>query len=190
MTFLNDNKLLLQNNIKYNFNNTNTDQFIPFKNSKKSSHHRIKLGFYSADFRIHPVTIWLAEQVENHDKSKFELYAFSFQSNYYDPMRERLQASFDHFIVADSMSNFELVELSRKYEIDIAIDLSGYTQDNRSDIFAARVAPIQINHLGFPGTSGSKYIDFFISQSFCRKQPVYQQMRVHWTTAKQLKSQL
>ena len=128
-------------------------------------HNRIRLGFYSADLRWHPVAIWLAEQVENHDKSKFELFAFSFRSDVKDPMQQRLQAAFDHFIEVDSKSDLEVVNLSRELEIDIALDLGGHTQDSRPGIFAARAAPIQLNHLGFPGSMGAEYIDYIIGHT-------------------------
>jgi protein O-GlcNAc transferase len=164
--FVNSNKILHRNNINYNKKNINLNMLTPNTKFKVSAHKRIRLGFYSADFRIHPISVWLLEQIENHDKSKFELFAFSFQSNYNDPVRKRFETAFDHFIVVDNMSNFDLITLSRQHEIDIAIDLSGYTQDNRAEIFAYRVAPIQISHLGFPGTSGSQYIDYLISDNY------------------------
>lgn len=139
-------------------------------------HNRIRLGFYSADLRWHPVAIWLAEQVENHDKSKFELFAFSFRSDVKDPMQQRLQAAFDHFIEVDTMSDLEVVRLSRKLEIDIALDLGGHTQDSRPGIFAARAAPVQVSHLGFPGSWGADYIDYFLADVF----GVTQEMQQHF----------
>jgi predicted O-linked N-acetylglucosamine transferase (SPINDLY family) len=132
----------------------------------RPQHRRIRLGFYSADLRWHPVAIWLAEQVENHDKSKFELFAFSFRSDVKDPMQQRLQAAFDHFIEVDTMSDLEVVKLSRELEIDIALDLGGHTQDSRPGIFAARAAPVQVSHLGFPGSWGADYIDYFLADEF------------------------
>jgi predicted O-linked N-acetylglucosamine transferase (SPINDLY family) len=130
---------------------------------RRSGEKKLKLGFYSADLRYHPVCIWLAEQVENHDRSKFELFAFSINSSVRDPMRERLEAAFDHFFEVDYKTDLEIVQLSRDLGIDIALDLSGHTHGSRPGIFAARVAPIQVNHLGFPGSSGADYIDFLIS---------------------------
>ena len=129
-------------------------------------HNRIRLGFYSADLRWHPVAIWLAEQVENHDKSKFELFAFSFRSDVKDPMQQRLQAAFDHFIEVDTKSDLEVANLSRELEIDIALDLGGHTQDSRPGIFAARAAPVQVSHLGFPGSWGGDYIDYILADVF------------------------
>ena len=133
---------------------------------KRDAHERIRLGFYSADLRWHPVSIWLAEQVENHDKTKFELFAFSYRSDIKDPMQQRLQQAFDHFIEVDNMSDLEVATLSRQLEIDIALDLGGHTQDSRPGIFAARAAPIQVSHLGFPGSWGGDYIDYVLGDEY------------------------
>ena len=132
-----------------------------FKYSRKN---KIRIGYYSADLYYHPVSIWLAEQLENHDKSKVELYAFCLKS-VQDPMRDRLEAAFDHWIDVQSTSDLEIAKLSRELEIDIAIDLNGHTADGRTGVFAARAAPIQINHIGFPGSMGAEYIDYLIGHS-------------------------
>jgi predicted O-linked N-acetylglucosamine transferase (SPINDLY family) len=133
---------------------------------KKKNASKIKLGFYSCDFRFHPVSTWLVEQIELHDKSKFELIAFNFNSNTSDPMTLRLKAAFDRMIPVENMSDEAVANLSRELEIDIAFDLGGQTQGSRPGIFAARAAPIQINHLGNPGTASNKYIDYFITDKY------------------------
>jgi predicted O-linked N-acetylglucosamine transferase (SPINDLY family) len=130
---------------------------------KREPRARVRIGYYSADLYYHPVSIWLAEQLENHDKSKVELYAFCLKS-VQDPMRNRLEAAFDHWIDVQSMSDLEIAKLSRELEIDIAIDLNGHTADGRTGIFAARAAPIQVSHLGFPGSMGAEYIDYMMGQ--------------------------
>jgi predicted O-linked N-acetylglucosamine transferase (SPINDLY family) len=132
--------------------------------SKREPRGRVRIGYFSADLYYHPVSIWLAEQLENHDKSKVELYAFCLKS-VQDPMRDRLEAAFDHWIDVQSMSDLEVAKLSRELEIDIAIDLNGHTADGRTGIFAARAAPIQLNHLGFPGSMGADYIDYVIGHT-------------------------
>ena len=124
---------------------------------------KLRLGFYSADLRFHPVSLWLIEQIENFDKSKFELIAFSFMSSIKDPMRIRLENAFDWFLEVDDLSDFEIVQISKKIGVDIALDLSGHTMGSRPDIFEGRAAPIQISHLGYPGTQGANYIDYLIS---------------------------
>ena len=128
---------------------------------KRQPSGRVRIGYYSADLYYHPVSIWLAEQLESHDKSKVELYAFCLKS-IQDPMRERLQAGFDHWVDVQGMSDLEIAKLSRELGIDIAIDLNGHTADGRLGIFAARAAPIQLNYLGYPGSMGAEYIDYII----------------------------
>jgi predicted O-linked N-acetylglucosamine transferase (SPINDLY family) len=130
----------------------------------RSAENRLRIGYYSADLYYHPASIWLAEQLENHDKSKVELYAFCLKS-VQDPMKDRLEAAFDHWIDVQSMSDLEIAKLSRELGIDIAIDLNGHTADGRPGIFAARAAPIQVNHLGFPGSMGAEYIDYMFGQT-------------------------
>jgi predicted O-linked N-acetylglucosamine transferase (SPINDLY family) len=149
--------LSAQTFVKFKANKQLPSQATP----KREATGRVRIGYYSADLYYHPVSIWLAEQLENHDKSKVELYAFCFKS-VQDPMRGRLEAAFDHWIDVQSMSDLEVAKLSRELGIDIAIDLNGHTADGRPGIFAARAAPIQLNHSGFPGSMGAEYIDYMI----------------------------
>lgn len=128
---------------------------------KRPKKGKLRIGFYSADLYYHPVSIWLAEQLENFDKSKLELFAFSYKT-ITDPMQARLKAGFDHYMMVDKMSDIEVAQLSRELEIDIAIDLNGQTADGRPQIFSIRAAPIQVNHIGFPGTMASNHIDYMI----------------------------
>ena len=130
----------------------------------RSAENRLRIGYYSADLYYHPASIWLAEQLENHDKSKVELYAFCLKF-VQDPMRDRLEAAVDHWIDVTNLSDLEVTKLSRELGIDIAIDLNGHTADGRPGIFAARAAPIQVNHLGFPGSMGAEYIDYMLGQT-------------------------
>ena len=129
---------------------------------KRPAGPKLRLGYFSSDLYYHPVSIWLTEQLENHDKSRFELFAFSF-TQVKDPMRARLENIFDHFIEIDGKSDLEVAQIARTLGIDIAFDLCVYTGEARPGIFAIRAAPIQVSHLGFPGTSGSNCIDYFIS---------------------------
>jgi len=124
---------------------------------------KIRLGYYSADFYNHATCVLMAELFEKHDKSKFELFAFSFGPDIKDPMRERVEAAFDHFIDVTTMSDKEIAEFSRMLQIDIAIDLKGGTKDHRFGIFSYRAAPIQVSYLGYPGTMGAEYIDYLIA---------------------------
>lgn len=128
-----------------------------------TSHDKIRIGYYSADFHNHATSYLIAELFELHDKSRFELYGFSFGPNTSDSSQIRIKRSFDTFIDIREMSDLEVVELSRKLGITIAVDLKGYTLHNRFGIFAKRCAPIQVSYLGYPGTMGSNFIDYIIA---------------------------
>lgn len=123
----------------------------------------IRIGYYSGDFRNHAVAHAMAEFFELHDRGRFEVTAFSFGGDRQDPMRQRLQRSFDRFIDVRMSSDREVAMMSRELDIDIAVDLQGYSQGNRIGIFAHRAAPLQVNYLGYPGTLGAPYMDYIIA---------------------------
>ena len=132
---------------------------------KYPQHQRIRLGYFSADFHRHATMFLMAELFELHDKDKFELYAFSFGPKTSDSWQLRAMDSFDQFIDVRFKSDKEVAAISRNLEIDIAIDLKGFTKDSRTGIFSYRTAPIQINYLGYPGTMAASYIDYLIADS-------------------------
>ena len=124
---------------------------------------KIRIGYFSADFHNHATGYLMAELFELHDKSQVELFGFSFGPIVNDEMRQRLLKSFDQFFEVGRKSDVEVAKLSRDLNIDIAIDLKGFTQDSRTGIFSHRAAPIQVNYLGYPSTMGTDYIDYIIA---------------------------
>lgn len=124
---------------------------------------RIRIGYFSADFHDHATSQLMAELFEKHDTSRFELTAFSFGPNHQDTMRARIQAAFDRFLDVRHLTDQAIVEEARRLEIDIAVDLKGYTQDSRPGIFALRAAPTQVSYLGYPGTMGTNIADYLIA---------------------------
>jgi len=126
-------------------------------------HKKIRIGYFSPDFRIHPVANLTAELYEIHDRTKFEVYAFSFGPDTQDEMNLRIKSGVDYFHDVRSMSHKEVALLARSFELDIAIDLGGFTQDTRTEIFAMRTAPIQVNYLGYSSTMGTEYMDYIIA---------------------------
>ena len=129
----------------------------------KAKGAKIRLGYYSADFHNHATMYLMAKLFEAHDHSQFELFAFSFGPFADDAMRKRAVAAFDHFIDVKDQSDLEIAKLSRQLQIDIAVDLKGFTQYSRTNIFAHRAAPVQVNYLGYPGTMGASYMDYIIA---------------------------
>lgn len=131
--------------------------------SRQPRHERIRVGYFSADLRNHPVTILTAELFELHDRSRFDITAFSLGPNVHDGFRARIEPAFDRFLWVGGQSDGEIAELSRRLEIDIAVDLGGYTGDARPRIMALRAAPIQVSYLGYLGTMAAEYMDYLIA---------------------------
>lgn len=126
---------------------------------------RIRIGYFSADFHRHATAYLMAGLFECHDRSRFEIFGFSFGPPSQDDMRQRLRAGMEHFIEVQDRSDAAIVTLARDLQLDIAIDLKGYTQGERAAIFAGRVAPVQANYLGYPGTMGAPFMDYIIADA-------------------------
>ena len=124
----------------------------------------IHIGYFSADFRTHPVMQIIAPLLEIHDKSRFKIYLYSFALKE-DEYTERAKKSGCIFKNIKELNDIEAVELARNDKLDIAVDLMGYTLHSRMSIFSYRVAPIQINYLGFPGSIGSDTINYIIADN-------------------------
>jgi len=126
-------------------------------------HTKIRIGYFSADFRDHPVSHLTAELYEVHDRERFEIHAFSFGVDTEDEMNLRIKAGVDHFHDVRSMPHKDTAMLARSVELDIAVDLGGYTRYSRPNIFAEGSAPIQVSYLGYPGTMAANYMDYLIA---------------------------
>jgi predicted O-linked N-acetylglucosamine transferase (SPINDLY family) len=132
---------------------------------RRPQRDKIRIGYFSADFHQHAVSVQMIDLFEQHDRSKFEIIGFSFGPNLTDEMTQRVAAAMDQFVDVRSLSDREIADLSRKLEVDIAIDLMGFTEHFRLGIFTHRAAPIQVNYLGYPGTAGADCIDYLIADS-------------------------
>ena len=143
---------------------------------KSQKKRKIRIGYYSADFHIHPVSILSIGLFEHHDKSKFEIIAFSLGPDSHDEMRDRIVKVFDEFLDVQAKTDKEVAQLSRALCIDIAIDLGGHTKNSRPGIFACRAAPIQVIYLGYPGTMGAPFYDYLIAD----KVLIPERSRVHY----------
>lgn len=126
---------------------------------------KIRIGYFSGDFYQHPVAVLMAELFEIHDRSRFEVYAFSYCPDSQDNMRKRLKSAFDRFIDVHGKSDQDIALLAREIGIDIAVDLGGHSGSSRTGIFALRAAPLQVHYLGYPGTMGAPYMDYVIADS-------------------------
>ena len=162
--------LLDDPNIQRKAAETYVNEYFPLsyalpKISSYPKHSKIKIGYFSADFNNHPVAILTAELYETHDRSLFEIYAFSYGPDTNDALNVRIKAGVDHFYDVHNLLDKDVVLLARNLEIDIAVDLGGFTVNSRTGIFAMQAAPIQVNYLGYPGTLMAEYFDYIIADA-------------------------
>ncbi len=129
---------------------------------KRAIPARMRVGMVSADFHQHATTILMAELIEKMDRNQFEVFLYSHGPDDGSEMRARIKAAADAFVEVGPMTDREAAQRIRSDRIDILIDLKGHTAKCRLGIFAQRPAPIQVSYLGFPGTTGADYIDYFI----------------------------
>jgi protein O-GlcNAc transferase len=150
---------------------TFADHFFPkapksLWNGERYRHEKIRIAYLSPDLREHPVGHLMAGIFERHDKSRFETFAFSLGPDDGSRLRARMLNAFDHFIDVRTQSSVQIAQQIRELEIDILIDLAGYTTDSRTDVMAWRPAPVHVNYLGYPGTLGVDYVDYILADRY------------------------
>jgi predicted O-linked N-acetylglucosamine transferase (SPINDLY family) len=124
---------------------------------------RIRIGYFSADLHDHPTAYLVADLIEQHDRERFDVVAFSFGPDRPGPMRERLRTAFERFYDVRRLSAQQVCDLARGLQLDIAVDLKGFTTSARPEILALRPAPVQVSWLGFPMTTGAPFIDYLVA---------------------------
>jgi len=132
----------------------------------RTQRERLRVGYFSSDFYLHATAYLLAEVLELHDRSRFEVFAFSYGPEDNSPMRARLRAACEHFIDIARDPDDVAAQRIREAQLDILIDLKGYTMGARPAILARRPCPIQVSWLGYPGTMGADFIDYLIADPF------------------------
>ena len=145
-------------------------------------HKRIRLAYLSADFHQHPTAQLMIELFERHDRARFEVTAIAFGPDDNSAMRRRLVAAFDTFEDVRGMSDLEVARLLKAREIDIAVDLNGHTHDARPGIFSHRPAPVQVNYLVYPGTTGAGFMDYVLADRIVLppdQQPFFSEKIIH-----------
>ncbi|RXT36454.1 tetratricopeptide repeat protein [Bradyrhizobium betae] len=135
----------------------------PVRHSERRDRDRIHIAYLSADFHQHATAQLTAGLFEHHDRSRFEVTAISVGPNDHSDMRRRIEAAFERFVEAKPLGENQIADMIGDLEVDILVDLKGYTQDARTGILAKRAAPIQVNYLGFPGTLGAGFVDYIIA---------------------------
>ena len=143
---------------------------------------RMKIGYLSADFRSHAVGRTIVELFELHDRECFEIIGISFGVDDGSDMRSRLARSFDQFHDVRAQNDAAATAALHELELDIAVDLMGYTSHSRPRLLAHRPAPVQVNYLGYPGTMGADFVDYVLADRYVlpfEDQPFYDEKIVH-----------
>jgi protein O-GlcNAc transferase len=137
--------------------------FAPLWRDERYRHERLRIAYLSADFTDHPVAHLIVGVLERHDRSRFETFGVSlFGEASGNAMQLRMRNAFEHFYDAGDDVDFAIAERLREREIDIVVDLTGHTRNGRLGVLAHRPAPLQLNYLGYAGTSGADYVDYVI----------------------------
>jgi predicted O-linked N-acetylglucosamine transferase (SPINDLY family) len=129
-------------------------------------HKKLRIGYLSSDFCLHPVAMLTVELFELHDRDSFEIYGFDWSREDGSALRQRVISAMDHFERIHALSDEAAAQLIRGSEIDILVDLQGQTLGARANILAYRPAPLQITYLGLPATTGLPSIDYVIADRF------------------------
>jgi protein O-GlcNAc transferase len=131
--------------------------------ASKGEARRIRIGYLSPDFREHPIAQLMAGVIENHDRTHFEISSWSLGPDDASAYRRRIVAGSDRFEDIRELDIAASTRLMREAELDIVVDLAGYTAHARPEVLALRVAPVQVNYLGYPGSMGSPFMDFILA---------------------------
>jgi uncharacterized protein (TIGR03032 family) len=124
---------------------------------------KLRLGYVSGDFRYHAVGHLIFRLFELHDRQQFEVFAYSLGPDDGSGERQKLMADCDCFRDIRALTPCAAAQQIAQDQIDILIDLAGYTDYASPEIFALRPAPLQVNYLGYPGTLGSEAIDYIVT---------------------------
>jgi predicted O-linked N-acetylglucosamine transferase (SPINDLY family) len=124
---------------------------------------RITIAYLSPDFHRHATSYLIAGLLEAHDRQRFRIIAASFGPDDESLLRTRLEKAVDEFIDLRATSDEEFAEVLRARGVQIAVDLKGHAGGARTGVLAGRVAPVQVNFLGYPGTLGADYLDYIVA---------------------------
>lgn len=138
---------------------------------------KIRLGYFSNDFNSQATAHLIAGLFEQHDRDRFEVYAYSFGADDGSTWRHRIAAASDHFVDVTQEGYAATAARMNRDEIDILLDFKGFTAEARPQVYALRPAPIQVNYLGFPGTIGADYMDYIIADEIV----IPDDERMHYT---------
>jgi protein O-GlcNAc transferase len=126
------------------------------------TNERLRIGYFSGDFRDHPVAQLVVGVFETHDREKFEIELFSLGANTGDGAQRRILDACDGYFHVGDMTFTKALQFVRDRNLDVAVDLTGYTAFGRPELFGSRLAPVQVSYLGYSATTGAEYMDYII----------------------------
>ncbi|HEX7606428.1 MAG TPA: tetratricopeptide repeat protein, partial [Usitatibacter sp.] len=124
---------------------------------------RLRLGYLSADFYDHATSLLVAGMLEHHDSDRFEVFAYSGAADDGSTVRRRLVQAVDRFVDIRGLPQRLAAERIAADGLDVLVDLGGYVKNSLMGILAYRPAPLQGHFLGYPGTTGAPFVDFFVA---------------------------
>ena len=130
-----------------------------------SSGERIRVGFVSSGFGNHPTGLLIVDLIERLRGGPLETVAFATTADDGGALRARLRQGFAEFEDCAAMDRAGLAERIRTRRIEVLFDLRGYGGGNVAEVFALRPAPVQVNWLAYPGTSGAPYMDYLVADA-------------------------
>ncbi|MEC4593130.1 MULTISPECIES: O-linked N-acetylglucosamine transferase, SPINDLY family protein [Nitrospirillum] len=130
------------------------------------AHEKVRIGYLSSDYNLHPVSMLMVELIEKHDRTKFEVYGYDMGLDDNSYLRHRILGAFDQWFRVVEMSDDQVAALMRQHELDILVDLNGLTDGSRPGIVRRKPAPVQITYLGFVGSQPIPELDYAIVDDF------------------------
>lgn len=149
--------------------------------SPDAAGRRLRIAYLSSDFGDHPVGHIVRGLLPRHDRRQFEVIAYATTPDD-GPERAQLARAADRLIDLSQMTAAESARLIHADRIDILVDLNGHTRHHRLDAMALRPAPVQATWLGYPGTTGTDFIDYLLADEViapAAEQPFYSERLVH-----------
>ncbi|XP_016465675.2 putative UDP-N-acetylglucosamine--peptide N-acetylglucosaminyltransferase SEC [Nicotiana tabacum] len=153
---------------------------LPIKGGGRSG--RLRVGYVSSDFGNHPLSHLMGSVFGMHDRENVEVFCYALSPNDGTEWRLRIQSEAEHFIDVSSLTSDVIARMINEDQIQILINLNGYTKGARNEIFAMQPAPIQVSYMGFPGTTGANYIHYLVTDEFVsptRYSHIYSEKLVH-----------
>jgi protein O-GlcNAc transferase len=142
----------------------------PLKHIAAGLTRRLRVGYVSSDFGNHPLAHLMNHVFVWHDPARFEVFAYATSPSDDSEWRAKISAGVEHFVEVAGMAHDELAACIQGDSIDVLVNLNGYTKGSRNEVFALRPAPVQLMYLGFPGSSGSHYMQYYVTDQVASPQ--------------------